>query len=214
VGATNRFLIFVGGEPVPLSRFEGLVPHSILVACDSGISTLLRNGLSPDFFLGDLDSVNPDVVLQFKGKIKGFFQFPIPKDKTDSELGVDLALKENAEEIIIIGGLGERLDHTLSNILLLLKIHQAGVKGQIIGAKERIFLLPDLFELEAPPGSLFSLIPLGRVVSINILGARFPLEDGEMVPGSTLGISNIIEGGILRVKKQGGPLFLVLLDAC
>lgn len=190
-----------------------MVPQSTLVACDSGINCLLQNGLSPDFFLGDLDSVNSDVLFALKGKFKGFFQYPTQKDKTDSELGVDFALGQKANEVIIIGGLGLRLDHTLSNILLLEKIHRAGARGHIIGAKERVFLLPDCFQLEVSPGSFFSLIPFGRAFSVKIVGARFPLENGELIPGSTLGISNVAKEGFLKIKKQGGPLFLVLLDS-
>jgi thiamine pyrophosphokinase len=212
MGSTGRFLIFLGGEPVPYPRFEGLVPHSILLACDSGIELLLKNGLYPDVFIGDLDSVGQNVISLIRPHIKKFYQFPKEKDKTDSELGVEYALNSRAGEIVIVGGLGRRLDHSLANIMLLFKINSAGVSGYILGARERVFYLPDDFELKARPGLTFSLIPFGRVTKLNISGVHYPLINGELDPGSSLGVSNYLEGEFLKIKKEGGPLFMVLLD--
>lgn len=212
MGSTGRVLIFLGGEPVPYARFEGLVPHSMLLACDSGIELLLKNGLYPDVFIGDLDSVDHNVISSTRPHIEKFYQFPREKDKTDSELGVEYALNSGAREIVIVGGLGKRLDHSLANIMLLFKINSAGKSGYILGARERVFYLPDGFELKDRPGLTFSLIPFGNVTKLNIFGAHYPLINGKLDPGSSLGISNYLEGEVLKIKKEGGPLFMVLLD--
>lgn len=212
MGSASRFLIFLGGEPVPYSRFKELVPHSILLACDSGIELLWENHLFPHVFVGDLDSADQEVLASVKPYIKNFYQFPVEKDKTDSELGVEYALSAGAREIVLVGGLGQRLDHTLANILLLLKIREAGVQGSIIGAKERIFCLSDEFELRGKPGLAFSLIPLGLVTNLNIIGAHYSLLGGKLYPGNSMGISNYMEGELLEIKKEGGPLIMILLE--
>jgi thiamine pyrophosphokinase len=212
MGTADRSLIFLGGEPVPLSRWEGLVPGSLLIACDSGTMLLLANGLYPHVFIGDLDSLEESDISQIKPHLKEFLPFPREKDKTDSELGVEYAINAGAEEIVLIGGLGKRIDHTLANILLLLKIQEAGKSGYILDAKQKVSLLPDHFLYEGHPGLMFSLVPLSKTEKITISGAHFPLINGEIKPGNGLGLSNFMEGNWLEIKKEGGPILLVLLD--
>ncbi|HCA34460.1 MAG TPA: thiamine diphosphokinase, partial [Lachnospiraceae bacterium] len=50
-------------------------------------------------------------------------EYPARKDYTDSELALSVALDQAGpgDKVVILGGLGGRLDHTLSNIFLLLR---------------------------------------------------------------------------------------------
>jgi len=100
----------------------------------------------------------------------------------------------------------------LANILLLVKIQAAGAMGYIIGAKEKVFCLPDEYELQGQPGLPFSLIPLGSVTNLHISGAHYSLSGGILYPGSSLGVSNYMEEGLLKIKKEGGPLIMILLE--
>jgi len=59
-------------------------------------------------------------------------KFPAEKDMTDTELAVNTAIDRGYKNIVIIGGTGTRLDHTLSNIFLLKLMLDRGVKGRII----------------------------------------------------------------------------------
>jgi thiamine pyrophosphokinase len=76
-------------------------------------------GLIPDVLIGDLDSTDtvgggppPDS----KTKI---LRHPRDKDETDLELALSYALERDPSSIVIVGALGGRIDHALSNIALL-----------------------------------------------------------------------------------------------
>lgn len=81
---------------------------------DGGLDILLKNGIHPDWAIGDFDS----------GKDPGqtdypIYRHPIHKDETDSELALMKAIELGYQDIILYGALGGRLDHTLANLRLV-----------------------------------------------------------------------------------------------
>ena len=91
----------------------------LIIAADSGYNNASRLGVRPGLLLGDLDSIDrkklaPDELEHIEKII-----VPAIKDDTDTQLAVDTALSRGADKIYIIGGLGGRLDHTLSSVFLL-----------------------------------------------------------------------------------------------
>ncbi len=113
----NRALIFLGGEAVPRSRFESLLSGSLLIAADSGAAWLVETNLRPQVLLGDFDSLDPALRTQLEPQVEDYLPFPADKAKTDGELAVEFALSRNLEEIVLIGGLGGRIDHAIGNAL-------------------------------------------------------------------------------------------------
>ena len=45
-----------------------------------------------------------------------FCVYPPEKDDTDTQLALRLAHNDRADEIVVWGGTGDRIDHTLSNL--------------------------------------------------------------------------------------------------
>ena len=114
--------IFTGGE-IAVGSMDELGLHmseaDLIIAADSVYNNASRLGVRPGLLLGDLDSIDrkkiaPDELEHIENII-----VPAIKDDTDTQLAVDTALERGADEIIIIGGLGGRLDHTLSTVFLL-----------------------------------------------------------------------------------------------
>jgi len=123
-----NIFVFTGGvapEPSKLqSFFEKIQTIDYIIACDSGLDTLLlyksffhdRIDFYPSIILGDMDSVSKkDLCDSFcDSKI---IKYPHYKDFTDTELGLMKALeikKANVNsQIILIGGDGGRVDHLL-----------------------------------------------------------------------------------------------------
>ena len=49
----------------------------------------------PDYIIGDLDSINQNIIEYYKSKSVKFEKFPTKKDETDTELSILLAKKLN-----------------------------------------------------------------------------------------------------------------------
>ena len=116
--------IFIGGE-VEKSALESPIPEdALVVAADSGYDNAKKLGYAErcDFIVGDFDSTKERAFCS-RAKI---IRVPSEKDETDTQLAINTAIENGADELYIVGGLSGRLDHTLSNIYLLESIAQAG----------------------------------------------------------------------------------------
>ena len=79
---------------------------------DGGANHAYSMNIVPDYIIGDLDSVNENIIEYYKVKKVKFEKFP-QKDETDTELRIELSDKLKAKEIHLIGALGGRIDHTI-----------------------------------------------------------------------------------------------------
>ncbi len=88
---------------------------------------LQRGYDSPQLVLGDFDS--------YAGVVQSdceLLRYPIEKDDTDTMLAVKQALQRGYDQLVLVGMLGGRLDHTLANIQTLVYAVEHGAAAQII----------------------------------------------------------------------------------
>ncbi len=109
--------IFTGGE-VNLKALNIKPEESdLIIAADSGYKTAEALGIAPHILIGDMDSLRHIPSGEFET-----IRLPEEKDVTDTQAAVEIAIEREAEGIYIIGGIGSRLDHTLSAISILERI--------------------------------------------------------------------------------------------
>lgn len=96
--------------------------RSLVIAADGEANLCIFQGWPVDAVVGDADSVDPH---DLRGRAAGvpFHRYPVEKDETDLEIALHLALDLGANEILIAGALGARIDHTLGNLALLALPH-------------------------------------------------------------------------------------------
>lgn len=173
--------IFTGGK-LAVGSMDELGLHmseaDLIIAADSGYNNASRLGVRPGLLLGDLDSIDrgalaPDELEHIEKII-----VPAIKDDTDTQLAVDTALERGADEIIIIGGLGGRLDHTLSTVFLLEYIKDKGARGVITDGRNRVRIMESGEELTIKRGYKYlSLVGLTDTCEgVSISGVFFRLK--------------------------------------
>ncbi|MFB9330430.1 thiamine diphosphokinase [Paenibacillus aurantiacus] len=206
----QRILIFTGGRLGPWAI--GLVqPNDYLIGADSGAYFLVDNGFAPDLAIGDFDSVSGQQLALIRSRSRRFETCdPIDKDYTDTELAFRQALALEPREIVLVGALGTRFDHSLANVHLLRGALERNVHVSIVDAHNRIRLTDR--ELSVTPGgySHVSLLPLTPVVNgIDLYGFRYPLHNASLEIGQSLGISNVLEDEIGTVRIRDGLLLVI-----
>ena len=100
-----RALIYTGGAIDPARITEHPKGDDLLIAADSGYENAKALGVSPTVLLGDFDSLGEEKLKKIPNGIE-ILRVPAEKDRTDTQLAVDVALVRGAGEIVIIGGLG------------------------------------------------------------------------------------------------------------
>lgn len=214
----NRFYIFGGGsidrEFVGKYMSGHAMAASKVIAADAGLNVLHAMGIKPDVILGDFDSVKQECLTAYTDDAGICFErFPVKKDYTDMELAVDTAIRLGAEEILIFGATGTRLDHVIGNISLLQRPMECGITAKLLDAHNVIRLLgAGTYELNASEtfGKYVSFLPYtDRVAGISLTGFLYPLHEYEMVKGTTRGISNELAADRAYVSLREGILIFI-----
>ena len=90
-----------------------------LIGVDSGNRFLYEHQITPDYIVGDFDSLPEAIVNYYKYETKvPIREFNPVKDDTDTEIAVHLAMEKGCESIFLYGATGTRLDHVLGLSLI------------------------------------------------------------------------------------------------
>lgn len=207
-----KTVIIGNGQISNYSRLKEYIKISdFIICCDGGIVHAYNINIIPNCILGDLDSAPKNLIEYYKNKNVIFHKFPVKKDKTDMEIGLDFAIEMNCSEIFIFGGTGTRFDHTLANAHILIKALKKGIKAKLIDENNIIFAINNNTTIENKKGCFVSLIPLTTEVSgITALGFEYSLKNASLKIGSSLGISNVIIDDKAHISLSNGILFVII----
>ena len=205
-----RRCVIVGGASIGDYRTVGamLRQDDYVIYCDCGLRHMDGLGAEPDLIVGDFDSYsNPEMGTET-------IVLPCEKDDTDTVFAVKEAIKRGFEDFLLVGVVGERLDHTLGNVSILLMLDSTGKKGTIIDDYSEIEIVSDRCEKPCIIDDsyvYFSLINIsGTARGVTIRGAKDPLENAEITCEYQYGVSNeVLPGCTAEVSVGEGRLLLV-----
>ncbi|MCL6458817.1 MAG: thiamine diphosphokinase [Gorillibacterium sp.] len=210
--STGRIIIFSGGALEDWALQE-VRKGDWLIGADRGALFLVRSGLTPDLSIGDFDSVTPAEKREIQHASHQFEDCdPVLKDYTDTEMAIERALTQKPLEILLLGVLGTRFDHSLANIQLLVRCHDQGVPCRIVDQHNELIV--------AGPGTLalnwksrfshVSLLPITpQVTGITLTGFRYPLHEATLTMGQSLGVSNVLEEPCGSIETAEGLLLVI-----
>ncbi len=210
----NKILIITGGRTDEefLIKLLEQEKFSLLIVADSGLVLADRLKLKPNYIVGDFDSVPEAVLEQYRSQSAPIETFPREKDKTDTQIAIELALMQDPSSITLVGATGSRMDHTLANVHLLLPLLQQKVDAFIVDQNNKLYLKRESFLIEKAGqfGDYVSLLPFGGdVKGLTLKGFYYPLDNVILSIGSSLGISNEIVDEIARVEFQEGIILVM-----
>ena len=178
-----------------------------IIAADGGQNRAREFGLQPDCVIGDFDSttLNEDFDCLY-------ITYPAEKDLTDTEAALTHALEKGCRNVILLGGMGGRLDHTMGNIGLLDKYCNSFDHMEFIDGKNRMELLKDSGRTLKRDAryKYFGLVSLNAEASgIDIRGAKYELTGASLERASTLGVSNEFSEDPVEICVREGTLLIV-----
>lgn len=208
----NEKILLITGGNIEEAFLEDLLmneKYSLIIAADRGLLTADKLNIKPDYIIGDFDSVPPYLLSEYKTKDIPIETFPRMKDKTDTHIAFEMALKRNPSSIDLVGAIGSRMDHTIANIDLLLSALNQGVSARILDGYNNIYLKNNSFIIDKKNqhGDFISLLPFSyQVKGLRLYGFKYPLNGITLTHGSSLGISNELEAEEGRVEFEEGIL--------
>lgn len=183
----------------------------IVIGSNGGANFLCKNGIIPDVLIGDCDSISPKYLKVLKKK-SNVIKFPVDKDKSDTELAIEYCLQNGYNNITLINAVDGRLYHSLTNIFLIEKFINRGLRFHFVNSNNEIYVVTNKLQIDAKIGTNISLISLTDFTLVKETKAlKFPLNNEKLYRSSSRGISNIttkekfsiiVSSGILLVIKE------------
>jgi len=204
----NRGVLFLNGV-IEDDEFvkNQMLKDDYIVAVDGGLNHIERLGLTPNLILGDFDSVNYQKALQTRAEIQ---KYSPDKNATDGEIAINYVIDQGYKEVMIIGALGNRIDHMLSNIYMLEKLSDAGIKASIKDINSEVYLLKEPMQLLKGNYRYFSVIPMtSKITGLSIKNARYELEAVVMKRVESVGISNEFTHEIVELRIKTGKALII-----
>ena len=210
----KKFVIFLNGEYKYSQEFmDRLVSEETICFCaDGGANFAFQYGKVPEMIIGDLDSIEKKVLEYYKSKNILIKKFPKDKDFTDFELILKEINKisENknfVEKIFVVGGLGKRIDMTLSNLFIMEKYKNL----VFLQENEEIFYAEKSFVLKNKKECEFSIIPISeKVEKLTLKGFKFETDKLDVKRESSRLVSNVILENEASVEFENGKLIIIL----
>ncbi len=203
-----KILIIVNGNINQPDFYQNLIKVSDMIICaDGGVNHCEALQVVPDFVIGDLDSADKKVLKELAKNDKTQIINDPDQDKTDLELAIKLAHEFDPTEIFIIGAMGDRMDHTLGNIISLSKIKN-GIKAKIIDEKNEIELVENFCEIIGNKNDIVSVIPFGLVHGLNYEGLKWNVKEKDVDFG-WFGICNRLDGDKAKINLESGRILVI-----
>ncbi|CAN5577265.1 thiamine diphosphokinase [soil metagenome] len=201
-------LVLAGGDP---PHPDLVLPEAdLVVAADSGAHLAVAHGRQVDVLVGDLDSIAADALAAIRRTDAQVEDHHPDKDATDLELALARAAAEGPGRLVLVGGHGGRLDHSLSVPGALAQVAAPGRSVEAWLGSAQVLVTADEVVLDARPGEQVSLLAWGGDAhGVSTEGLRWTLSEFTLEAGSTRGISNEALARPARVAVTGGTLVVV-----
>ncbi len=196
-------IILANGRAPARRYFDHFYLHgySYLICADGGANSAREMELVPDLIAGDLDSISEETVEFFSrfcdiNRIEG-------QDDTDVEKCLKLAINIGFTHCILMGGTGDRLDHSFNNIGIALKYNDR-IKISILSETSMMMVIEGNTLIKGVKGETVSLFGMDRETKFTTTGLKYPLNHETLKFGVRDGTSNTVTDGDFTVLVEGG----------
>ena len=209
-----KICIVLNGEINNYKHIKNIIKknsYDYIICSDGGANHTYNMDIVPDYIIGDLDSINEDIIDYYKNKSVKFEKFPTKKDETDTELCIWLSNELKAKEIHLIGALGGRIDHTIANVNLLYYMIKRSIIPKIISYKEEIYIaIDEEITIDGEIGDTISILPIKNdAKGVTLKNLEYPLENYDIEFSRPLGISNVMTNVNCNIKVNEGSIIII-----
>ena len=173
------------------------------IAADGAWDCCVARGLTPDYVIGDMDSLASTV--PEKQKI-----YAPNQNKTDGEKAIIHALSLGYKNINLVGICGNRLDHTIYHLQLMQRYDD---KCSLVAytENERCWIAKKPQIISGSPGQRISFIRLGdNPPTLKTRGLEWPITKLERHSTSNRFKHNSHEVHIEEIEPKGAAIFIML----
>jgi thiamine pyrophosphokinase len=177
-----------------------------IICADGGANSAKKLGVIPDFIIGDLDSISSAALKYFKNK-SAIIKIKRQND-TDVEKCLKFAIKNRFNEAVLLGVTGDRLDHTLCNLGIVIKFFNK-IKIHVSAENSFLSAYNKSLKIKSRVGETISLYAFNKQTFISSIGLKYPLKNSNLIFGEKESTSNVSLSDSIQLKINGGIVFVI-----
>ena len=204
MGTEIKACVIIAGAPEKdLSYYNQYISDRYIICADSGYLKCKELSVKPDLIIGDFDSSPyPDADCEI-------IKLNTHKDDTDTLHCAQVAVERGFNDVVILGGIGDRVDHTYANVLILNFFLDNNVKAIMLDGKNRIRVAGKSLALKKGDYKYFSLFPLfSPCKKLSISGAEYHVSNIDINPYDMFAQSNSFVEDVLVLFESGKLLII------
>ena len=204
----KKIILLANGDPPKKSIITFLQKNSFnkIICADGGANSAFKLKIIPDYIIGDLDSIEPNVMNYYSDKSQ-IIKYERQND-TDVEKALKFAIKKRYTKAILLGATGDRLDHSFCNLGIVLKFFDR-IKIDIIHKKSLLTAYEGKVILNTEVGETISLYGIDSYTTIKSSGLKYPLRNNALPFGEKESTSNVAISEKVELDIKNGRIFVV-----
>lgn len=191
-----------GAFPAGAAPLEALRRADRIVCCDGAADQLIAAGLEPSWIVGDLDSVGAETRARCRERLVRVAE----QATNDLAKAFRFCVKKGWKDIVILGATGQREDHALSNLSLLVDF---ALEAAVFMLTDTGWFTPVLRSAQFPSrvGQQVSIFSFDPQVKVYAEGLKYSLE-GVAFTRWWQAALNEAAGDSFKLVFEGGPLLV------
>lgn len=200
--------VIVADGAFPQSDFalDYLRKASRIICCDGAILKLEKAAFTPHVIVGDLDSISEEKKQQYAHLLHQDKN----QETNDLTKAINWCIQNDINEVIVLGATGEREDHTLGNIGLLLE-HAHRITLSYITDFGLFMPITKTAQIQSITGQQVSIFSFNNNCKITTKGLKYPLNNQALtLPWQ--GTLNQAESNSFTLELEGGSVVVFLAN--
>jgi thiamine pyrophosphokinase len=204
----KKALILANGDP-PLKRdinYFKSKGYTTLICSDGGSNIAYKMKIVPDLVIGDFDSIKQETLDYFRDKSK-VIRMERQND-TDVEKAIKFLIKKKYEKVILLGATGDRLDHTICNLGIVLKFFDR-INISVLHRKSFLTAHSGFVSLKTVKNEVISIYGFDNNTEITSRGLKYRLKRESLPFGKRESTSNVAIRNNVELEISSGIIFLI-----
>ncbi|MEZ4703878.1 MAG: thiamine diphosphokinase [Bdellovibrionota bacterium] len=205
----KALLVLDGNVPSREKILELESQSDVLIAADGAANALCNLHIEPDLVIGDFDSLDQKTRRTFSS---AEFLHRSGQDDTDFEKALAHLKEMGARDVVVVGAVGKRMDHSLAHFFLSWRF-VSSMRIRFYDDQTWNFLLPQgTWHFSVRPSTTMSLIPMAPM-EVSLFGFEYNLEK-KSTPLGYAGVSNVVRENpcTIVVGDPGGMAIFLSQD--
>ncbi len=180
--------------------------YSTIFCADGGANSVYKLKIVPDYIIGDLDSADKSILNYYKNKSR-IINIKRQND-TDVEKCLKYAVKKKFTQAVLLGGTGDRLDHSICNLGIVIKFFDK-IKISILSGESFLTSVKGELNFKSGKDETISLYGFDKRTKFTSVGLKYPLMNISLPFGEKESTSNRASKENVKIKVTGGVGFII-----